>query len=207
MAEHIQWLREVRDGYWARLGRALAAGIAVPDGFVVTKRTDEHDIRSAYDELKTREHTHYMAVRSPSHAVLDVIGNDALIHTLERLWTESPEAEALVQCMINARWCGKVTWEGKNLRIRAAEGLMCLDPDSYLFNTVSRKCTRRTLYQRPRKVFRGVDGKTRRMEITGERRPLEVKYLEAVAELASREERDVIWVLDDRRVWLINCKS
>ena len=181
----------------------MRAGLPVPGGFVIAPRADEKAIRGAYDDLKIREHTHYVAVRSSSESLIDVIGNDHLIHTLHRFRAEAPDAEVLIQRMVNAAWSGKAAWEGKNLRIRASEGLRRLDPDMYLFNTSTHKCTRRTLYQRPRKVFRGVDGTTRTMEIIGERRPLETKYVEEVAELAKRSESDVTWVLDDRRVWLI----
>src|SRR5471030_916750 len=126
------------------------------------------------------------------------------MHTLRRLWLELPDAEILIQTMVNSAWCGKAAWEGKNLRIRASEGLQCLDPDMYLYNTTTKKCTRRILHQRPRKVFRGVDGTTRTMEIVAERRPLESKYLDAIVELVQRAEADMTWALDDRRVWLIN---
>jgi hypothetical protein len=199
----IQSLRDVQDGPWTLLGEAFRAGLAIPNGFVLKPGADEAEIRSRYDDLKTREHTHYMAVRSAVNAMLDVIGSDALIHTLRRMWAEFPQTSILVQCMINASWCGKASWEGKNLRVRASEGLRCLDPDSYLFNTAINKCTRRTLYQHPRKVFRAVDGRTRTMEITGERHPLETKYLEAIAELATRAAGDITWALDDRRAWLL----
>src|SRR5262245_1601027 len=202
MSEQILWLRDVQSGHWSALGTALRAGLPVPGGFVASPDTPEKAIRQGYEDLKLHEFTHYVAVRSPSHALLDVIGADQLIHTLRRLRLELPGAEVLVQAMVNSAWCGTAAWEGKNLRIRAAEGLQCLDSDMYLFNTTTRKCTRRTLYQRPRKVFRAVDGTTRTMEIIGERRPLEPKYLEAIAQLAERAESDITWVLDDRRVWL-----
>jgi hypothetical protein len=204
MADQIQWLRDVKVGPWAKLAAALDAGLPVPDGFVTTPHTPESCVRSAYDAMKLRAYTHYVAVRGPAHALLDVIGNDALIHSMRRLRTESPEAEILVQAMVHGIWCGKASWEGKHLRIRAAAGLMCLDPDVYLFNTATGKCTRRTLYQRPRKVFRGVDGTTRTMEVIGERRPMETKFLSAVAELAKRVESDMTWVLDDRGAWLLS---
>jgi hypothetical protein len=204
MAEQIQWLREIQNGPWARLGEAVRAGLPVPNGFAVQAGGDERAIRTAYDDLKIREYTHYVAVRTPAHAVLDVIGGDALIHTLHRVWPEGPDAPVLVQCMVNGSWCGKASWEGKNLRIRASEGLRALDPDTYLFNTTANKCTRRTLYQQPRKVFRGVDGRTRTMEITGERQPLETKYMEAIAELAKSAGGEITWILDDSRVWLLS---
>jgi hypothetical protein len=187
-----------------RLAAAMAAGLPVPDGFVVGPHTSESSIRSGYDELKLRTYTHYLAVRTPVHALLDVIGNDALVHSIRRLRTDAPEAETLVQAMVNGLWCGKASLEGKNLRIRAAAGLMCLDPDVYLVNTLTGKCIRRTLYQHPRKVFRSVDGTTRTMEVTRERRPLESKFLSAITALAKRVESDMTWVLDDRGAWLLS---
>jgi hypothetical protein len=204
MTEQIHWLRETCDGRWARLGEALRAGLPVPEGFVVQPGAGEEAVRSAYEELKVREHTHFVAVRGPDHALLDVIGGDALTHTLHRIWTESPQSPILIQCMVNGSWCGKASWEAKNLRVRASEGLRCLDPDLYLYNTTTNKCTRRTLYQQPRKAFRAVDGRTRTMEITGERRPLDLKYLEAIADLAKHGAGEITWVLDHRRVWLLS---
>src|SRR5690242_7264495 len=122
MAEQIQWLRDVREEPWAGLAEAMRAGLPVPAGFVASPENKEESIRSAYDELKIREHTHYLAVRASSHAQLDVIGNDALIHTLRRFWSESADIPILIQCMVNGSWCGKAAYEGKNVRIRAGEG-------------------------------------------------------------------------------------
>ena len=66
-----------------------AGGLPLPAGFIVFRSTPEPDIRAAYEQLKIREKTHFVAVRGPTHAVLNVIGPDALIHTLRRLWSES----------------------------------------------------------------------------------------------------------------------
>ena len=206
MADEIQWLREVREGLWTKLGTAMDAGLPVPCGFVATPRSSERNIRDAYEELKVREHTHYVAVRTSAKALIDVIGSDALMHALRAIWTETAGEEVLIQSMVNGLWCGKAVWEAKNLRIRAAAGLLALDPDMYLFNTLNHKCSRRTLYQRPRKVFRGVDGTTRTMEVNGERRALEWKYMELISELATRAGSNITWVLDDRRAWLLNCE-
>src|SRR3970282_486198 len=106
----------------------------VPEGFVVCPQTSEQDIRSTYEELKIRTKTHYVAVRGPSHAVLNVIGPDQLVHTLRRLWSESPGAVVLIQRMVPAAWSGKAQWHRKNLRIKANEGLMILDADTYWYS-------------------------------------------------------------------------
>lgn len=204
MAERIRWLSDVDDGHWSRLGAAARLSLPVPRGFVATSRTPEENIRTAYDELKVREHTHYVAIRTPAHAVIEIIGNDAVIHVLGRVWSEVSAGEVLVQSMVNASWCGKAVWEGKNLRIRASEGLQCLDPDMYLLNASTGRCTRRTLYQRPRKVFRGVDGTTRTMEVLAERHPMNSADLESVLALAGKAETSITWALDDRRVWLLS---
>src|SRR5215813_366640 len=134
-----------------------AGGLPVPAGFIVFRSTPEPDIRAAYEQLKIREKTHFLAVRGPSHAVLNVIGPDALIHTLRRFWTESPGAPILIQRMIPAIWCGKAQWHRNNLRIKANEGMMLLDPDTYLVNTTTGKCTRRVLEPKQRKMIRHVD--------------------------------------------------
>jgi len=207
MTGQILSLRDIFNGPWAGLGTALREGLPVPRGFVVPPGAKESDIREAYDDLKILEHTHYVAVRAPARVEIEVIGNDQVIYSLRRIRDEFADADVLVQSMVNAGWCGKASWEGKNIRIRASEGLQCLDPDMYLFNPASGKCTRRTLYQRPRKVFRGVDGTTKTMEIVGERRPLELKYVQAVADLAKQTKTEITWALDHRRVWLISTFS
>src|SRR5580765_655128 len=145
MLEQIRWLRETRNGSWARLGTAMDAGLPVPDGFVATSQSSERCIREGYDDLKIRTHTHYLAVRTSGKTLIDVIGPDALMHTLRAIWQENPEAEVLIQAMVNGTWCAKAPWEAKTLRISAAAGLIALDRDIYLFNTTGHKCTRRTL--------------------------------------------------------------
>ena len=207
MAERIHWLRDLQDGPWSGIADAMRKGIPVPDGFVVRPETPEREIRDAYEELKTKEHTHYVAVRGGIRAQLDVIGPDRLIHSLRESWNESPGGERLIQAMINAAWSGNARRDHKGLRISAAEGLLCLDPDVYLMQGSSAKTRKRTLYQQPRKVFRGVDGRTRTMEIIGERKPLESKYLEAIQELAERVGTDITWKLDDRGIWLVGTEA
>src|SRR5579864_199323 len=128
---------------WKALGSAMRSGLPVPAGYIVYPATPEADIRAAYEELKVREKTHFLAVRAPSHAVLNVIGPDPLVHTLRRLWAETPDSSVLVQRMVHAMWCGKARWHRKNLHIEANEGMMVLDPDTYLVNSETGKCTRR----------------------------------------------------------------
>ena len=183
----------------------MRAGLPVPAGFIVFTTTAEEEIRAAYEELKVRERTHFLAVRGVSHPVLNVIGSDALIHTLRRLRMESPDSAVLVQRMIPAMWCGKAQWHRKNLRIKANEGMMILDPDTYLVNSMTGKCTRRTLEPRQRKMIRHVDGSAKVVEREGERAPLTADQLKSVADLAVRLGRDIGWAIDDNeRVWLIS---
>ena len=206
MKSEARWLVEISGGPWSRLAEAQRAGLPVPNGFTATQNTAEGSIRSAYETLKQSEHTHFVAARgcSPSQTELDVLGPDRLILTMRRFWQESPETEILVQRMVHATWCGKAGREGKNLRIRANQGMRILDPDIYLLNTGTGKCTRRTLYQRPRKMFRWIDGTSKTEHIEGKRRPLETKFLQGVADLAGRAQADIAWALDDRGVWLLN---
>jgi len=205
MDQPFKWLAEADKTPWENLACALRTAFPVPNGFVVCPRTPEENIRNAYEELMVREKTHYLAIRGPSHAVLNVIGPDHLIHTLRRLRMESPEAAVLVQRMVPATWCGKAQWHRKNLRIRANEGMLLLDPDTYLFSTVTGKCTRKTLEPKQRKMIRYVDGSTRTVERDGERNSMTAAQLKSVADLAERAERDITWALDDQdRVWLIS---
>lgn len=180
-------------------------GLPVPNGFVVFPRTAEKDIRSAYEELKIREKTHFIAVRGPSHAVLNVIGPDPLIHMLRRLWRESPEAPILVQRMIHSTWCGKAECHRKNLRVTANEGMLILDPDTYLVNAETIRCVRKTLAPKQRKMIRHVDGTTRTVERERDRTPMSGDQLKSVAGLASRAKTSIGWAIDDSdRVWLIS---
>ena len=178
-------------------------GLPVPAGFFVWQETAEEEIRAAYEELKVREKTHFVAVRGSSHAVLNVIGPDPLIHTLRRMWAESPDAPVLVQRMIHSIWCGKAQWHRKNLRIKANEGMMVLDPDTYLVNSATGKCTRRTLEPKQRKMIRHVDGTAKVVAREGQREPMPAELLAKIAELAVRVGKDIGWAIDDlERVWL-----
>jgi len=144
-------------------------------------------------------------VRGVSHAVLNVIGPDALVHTVRRLWAESPDAPVLIQRMIHAVWCGKAHWYRKNLRIQTNEGMLLLDPDTYVVNSTTGKCIRHSLEPKQRKMIRHVDGTARVVERQGERMPMPGEHLAKVAELAVRATRDVGWAIDDlEKIWLIS---
>src|SRR5262245_49409789 len=118
----------------------MNTGLPVATGYLVWKCTPEKTLREAYEELKVREKKHFVAVLGASHAVLNVIGPDTLVHTVRRLWTESPDAPVLIQRMIHAIWCGKTRQHRNNLRIKANEGMLLLDPDTYLVNSATGKC-------------------------------------------------------------------
>lgn len=161
------------------------------------RSTPETDIRAAYEQLKIHERTHFVAVRGPTHAVLNVIGPDALVHTLRRLWSESPDAPVLVQRMVHSMWCGKAQWHGKNLTIAANEGMMLLDPDTYS-NGVA------VLASRQRKMIRHVDGTAKVIELEGPREPIPVKLLKRITELAETVGGDIGWAIDDlEKIWLL----
>ena len=205
MDQSLRWLPDAEDTVWAALGTAKQAGLPVPAGFLVFPSTAEEQIRSRYEELKLCVKTHFVALRSISHAVLNVIGPDQVIHTLRRLWLESPESAVLVQRMVPAIWCGKAQRHRSNLRIKANEGMMILDPDTYLVNSITGKCTRRTLEPNQRKMIRHVDGTAKVVEREGERTPMPAEHLKKVADLAVRAGKDIGWAIDDNeRVWLLS---
>ena len=205
MEPSLAWLPDTAGTVWDPLGRAMDAGLPVPAGFVVYPSSPEEQIRSAYEELKARERTHFLAVRGASHAILNLIGPDALIHTLRRLWAESADAAVLVQRMIPAEWCGKAQWHRKNLRIKANEGMMILDPDTYLVSGETGKCVRRTLEPRQRRMIRRVDGVAKVIERDGARAPMPAEHLTGIAELAARARSDIGWAIDDLgKAWLIS---
>src|SRR5438093_8667331 len=205
MNDPVKWLPDAEATPWATLGAAMQAGLPVPAGYIVFRSTSEEQIRSAYEELKVREKTHFIAVRGSSHAVLNVIGPDALIHTLRRLREEAPDVPPLVQRMIHSMWCGKAQWHRKNLRIKANEGMMLLAPDTYLVHSATGKCTRRTLEPKQRKMIRHVDGTSKVVEREGERTPMPAEHLKKVADLAVQAGKDIGWAIDDNeRVWLIS---
>ena len=133
MDQSLRWLPDAYGTVWGALGIAIQAGLPVPAGFIAFPSTSEDRIRSAYEELKIREKTHFVAVRGISHAMLNVIGPDQLMHSLHRLWMESPESLVLVQRMVHATWCGKAQWHRRNLRIKANEGMCRIVNDSTCF--------------------------------------------------------------------------
>ena len=205
MNQPLQWLPEADGTRWEPLAEAMRAGLPVPPGYIVFQSTREEDIRAAYEQLKIREKTHFLAVRGSTRAVLNVIGPDPLVHTLRRLWAEPPDVPVLVQRMIHSLWCGKAQWYRKNLRIKANEGMMVLDPDTYLVNSATGKCIRRTLEPKQRKMIRHVDGTAKVVEREGDRTPIPAEYLAKVAELAVRAGGNIGWAIDDlERVRLIN---
>jgi len=179
--------------------------LPVPTGYIALGSAPEEQVRAAYEELKSREKTHFLAIRGASHAVLNVIGPDALLHALRRFLTESPDSPVLIQRMIPAMWCGKAHWHRKNLRIKANEGMMLLDPDTYLVNSLTGKCIRRTIEPKQRKMIRHVDGSSKVVEREGERSPIPSEHLSKIAELASRAGSDIGWAIDDLdKIWLIS---
>jgi hypothetical protein len=208
MDESVKWLPDAVGTAWESLATAMHKGLPVPAGYIVLPAVLEMCVREAYEELKIREKSHFLAVRGTSHAVLNVIGSDALIHTLRRFWAEAPASAVLVQRMVHAVWCGKAHWHRKNLRIKGNEGMLVLDPDTYLFNTATGKCIRRTLEPKQRKMIRHVDGSARVVERDGDRPPIPDEHLVKIAELASQIGRDIGWAIDDLdKVWLLSVLS
>jgi hypothetical protein len=186
----------------------MRRGLPVPAGYVVLRSTPEEQIRAAYEEIKIREKTHFLAVRGASHAVLNVIGPDALVHTLRRLWAETPDSSLLVQRMVHATWCGKAHCHRKNLRIKANEGMMALDPDTYLVNSETGKCVRHTLEPKQRKMIRHVDGSAKVVEREGGRTEIPAEHLARIVGLAVRAGTDISWAIDDlEKVWLISVQQ
>src|SRR5262249_5209541 len=153
---------------WQGIRLAMQNGLPVPAGFIVFRSALEDEVRAAYEQLKTREKTHFVAVRGPTHAVLNVIGADQLVHTLRRFWPESSEAPVLVQRMIPSMWCGKAHWKEDNLQIEANEGMLFLDPDTYVMDG-DRRCIRQDLAPKQRRMIRHVDGSAKVVEREGDR--------------------------------------
>src|SRR5438128_11144259 len=186
MDQRLDWLPGAEGTVWVALGIAKQAGLPVPAGFIVFASTREQRIRSTYEELKIREKTHFVALRGLSHAVLNVLGPDQVMHTLRRLWMEAPGSPVLIQRIVHAIWCGKAHWHRRNLRIKANVGMTLLDPDTYLVNSLTGKCTRRTLEPKQRKMIRHVDGTARVVGREEERMPMPPEHLTNIAELAHR---------------------
>jgi hypothetical protein len=204
MDQPLQWLPEVYGTVWQSLGDAMQRGLQVPAGFVVFRSTPEAGVRAAYEKLKLQEYTHFVAVRGPTHPVLNVVGPDQLVHTLRRLWMGSPESPLLVQRMVHAMWCGRTQSDNENLRITANEGMLLLDPDTYVVNKATGECIERVLEPKQRKMIRHVDGTPKVVEREGERTPMPAELLAAIASLATRTDTDIRWAIDDRDVvWLL----
>jgi len=204
MDESLKWLPDAAGTGWERLALAMKDGVRVPAGYLTFNCTPEASIRAAYEELQLREKTHFLAVRGETHAVLNVIGPDTLIHTLRRFCGESPASVVLVQRMVHSIWCGKAHPSQKNLRIKVNEGMMLLDPDTYLVNAATGKCIRRTLEPKQRKMIRHVDGSAKVVQREGERAPMPAEHLAGIAELATRIGGDIGWAIDDLdKLWLI----
>jgi hypothetical protein len=204
MDQPLKWLPDVNGTAWESLGEAMRRGLPVPAGFIVFRSTPEAHVRAAYEELKVHEHTHFLALRGPTHPVLNVIGPDPLVHTLRRLWSESPEAPLLVQRMVHSMWCGRTQLDEENLRITANEGMMLLDPDTYVVNKTTGECMERILEPKQRKMIRHVDGTPKVVDREGERTPMPADLLADIAALVARAGSDIRWAIDDREnLWLL----
>ncbi len=204
MNQSLKWLADLQDTAWSRIASAMREGLPVPNGFLALPRAPEVEIRAAYEELKIREKVHFVAVRGATHAVLNLLGPDQLIYAVRRFWSESPEAPILVQRMIHAMWCGKAEWHRKNLRVKANEGMLILDPDTYLLNGITGKCIRKSLESRQRKTIRHVDGAAKTVEREGERLPMSADHLKSIMDLAHRANADIGWAIDDLdKTWLL----
>ncbi len=183
----------------------MLAGLPVPGGFVASACAGEETIRAAYEEIKIREKTHFVAVRGATHSVPNVIGPDTLIHTVRRFWAESRHSPLLIQRTIHAMWCGKAHWHRKNLRIKANEGMLVLDPDTYLVKSETGKCIRHVIEPKQRKMIRHVDGSVKVVERDGGRNPMPAALLSKIAALAVTAGSDLAWAIDDLdQVWLIS---
>ena len=195
------WLATATDTPWKSLAEGIAMGLPIPEGFVVCRQMPEHEIRSVYEDLKARTRIHFLAVRGPSHAVLNVIGPDALMHSIRRFWAESPDAAILVQRMVPAAWCGKTQQVGQI--ITANEGLIILDPDTYIVQNGT--FAHKSIEPRQRKMLRYVDGTLRTVERDGDRILLTDDQLKKIAELSAKSQTDITWSLDDQdRAWVIS---
>ena len=200
----LQLLLHADETPWAALAAAARAGLPVPNGFVVFPQTSEGEIRGAYEDMKIREKTHFVAVRGPSHGLLNVIGPDTLVHTLRRLWKESPDAPVLIQRMIHAMWCGKAERHQNTFRVQANEGMLTLDPDTYFLDESTGECVRKTIEPKQRKMIRHVDGSSKIVQREGERTTLPAEQLANIAGLARKVDHDISWTIDDRdQIWLI----
>jgi hypothetical protein len=205
MDQSLKWLPDADGTAWKPLADEAKSGLRVPAGYIVFQDTAETEIRSAYERIKIQEKTHFVAVRGKTHAVLNVIGPDRLMHTIRRLRSESPGFPLLVQRMIHSTWCGKVRWTGKQVQIRANEGMQLLDPDTYVVDSVTGACLQRQIEPKQRRMIQHVDGSAKVIEWAGERSPMTEGHLAKIVELAARAGGDIGWAVDDLdKLWLIS---
>jgi hypothetical protein len=205
MDQSLKWLPDADGTAWKPLADEARAGLRVPAGYIVFQDTLETEIRSAYERIKIQERTHFVAVRGESHAVLNVIGPDRLMHTIRRLRLESPGFAVLVQRMVHSAWCGKAQWNGKRLQIRANEGMQLLDPDTYVVDSVTGACLQRQIEPRQRRMIQHVDGSPKVIEWASSRTPMPDGLLAKITELAARAGGNIGWAVDDlEKLWLIS---
>jgi hypothetical protein len=208
MDDGLKWLHDTNDTVWENLGSAMRAGLPVPYGFVISRCTPEETTRMAYEELKIRERVHFVAVRSARHSVTNVIGPDALTHAIRRFWAEAPDSPLLIQRMIHAIYCGKAHRHRDNLRIKANEGMLILDPDTYLVDSTTGERLQYSLEPKQRKMIRHVDGSAKIVERDGERTPMPAALLAKVASLSMQARSDLAWAIDDlEKIWVISVYS
>ncbi len=208
MDDGLKWLPDTNEMAWEDLGSAMAAGLPVPRGFVISRCTPEETTRAAYEELRIRERVHFVAVRSATHSVTNIIGPDALVHATRRFWAETPDSPLLIQRMIHAIYCGKAHRHRDNLRIKANEGMLILDPDTYLVNSNTGELIRHVLEPKQRKMIRHVDGSAKIVERDGERMPMPATLLAKIAALSKQVGSDLAWAIDDlEKIWLISVYS
>jgi hypothetical protein len=200
-----KWLPDAAGTPWHALAEAMRAGFPVPGGYIAGPCTPENEIRAAYERLIVLHKTHFLAVRGTAHAMLNVIGPDPLVHAVRRFRGEAPDQPLLVQHMIAATWCGKANRHQNDLLIRANEGMMMLNPDTYILDAATSKCSRSAIEPSQRKMIRHVDGSTKIVEREGARTPMPAEYLAKIADLAARAESEIGWAIDDaEKLWLLS---
>jgi hypothetical protein len=203
MDQSAKWLPDAAGTPWQAFGEAMRSGFPVPGGYIAGPCTPEDEVRAAYERFIVLYKTHFVAVRGTTHAMLNVIGPDPLVHALRRLRGEASDQPVLVQRMIAAIWCGKANRHQNDLLIRANEGMVMLDPDTYIVDATTLRCSRRTIEPLQRKMIRHVDGSTKIVEREGPRTPMPEEYLAKISDLAMRAESDIGWAIDDvEKLWL-----
>jgi hypothetical protein len=110
--------------------------------------------------------------------------------------------------MIHAIYCGKAHRHRGNLRVKANEGMLILDPDTYLLNGNTGDCIQYALEPKQRKMIRHVDGSAKIVERNGERAPMPPQLLGKIASLSMKAGGDLAWAIDDlETIWLISAYS